>query len=51
MLVSFAGDLRICQVVNNVMTCRLDMPKDVLTAIGFQDVEFASPVSLTSAAR
>ncbi len=50
MLVSFAGDLRICQVVNNVMTCRLDMPKDVLTAIGFQFIEFASPVSLTSAA-
>jgi amidase len=51
MLVSFAGDLRICQVVNNLMTCRMDMPKAVLTAMGIQLFEFASPVSLKSVAR
>jgi amidase len=50
MLVSFAGDLRICQVVNNLMTCRMDMPKAVLTAMGIQLFEFASPVSLKSVA-
>jgi acetamidase/formamidase len=43
MLVSFAGDLRICQVANNFMTCRMDMPKAVLTAMGIQLFEFASP--------
>ena len=46
MLVSFAGDLRICQVVNNLMTSRMDMPKAVLTAMGIQLFEFASPVFL-----
>ena len=44
MLVSIAGDLRICQMVNNVMTCRMDMPKDVLTAMGIQLLAFAGPV-------
>ena len=44
---SFAGDLRICQVVNNLMTCRMDMPKAVLTAMGIQLFEFASPVFLS----
>jgi amidase len=42
MLVSFVGDLRICQVVNSFMTCRMEMPKDVLTAMGIQLVEFSS---------
>ena len=47
MLVSFAGDLRICQVVNTVMTCRLEMPKEVLTALGIQLLEFNCPVHST----
>ena len=51
MLVSFTGDLRISQVVNNVMTCRMEMPKDVLAAIGIRLIEFASPVPVQSAAR
>ncbi len=45
MLVSFAGDLRICQVVNSLMTCRLEMPKDVLESIGIALPAFAGSVA------
>jgi amidase len=34
MLVSLVGDVRICQIVDPLMTCRLDMPKSVLASIG-----------------
>lgn len=34
MLVSLVGDVRICQIVDPLMTCRLDMPKKVLAQIG-----------------
>ena len=34
MLVSLVGDVRICQIVDPLMTCRMDMPKDVLETIG-----------------
>ena len=34
MLVSLAGDLRICQVVDPLMTCRLEIPKSILTTLG-----------------
>ncbi|MGH2615070.1 MAG: acetamidase/formamidase family protein [Thermomicrobiales bacterium] len=34
MLVSLAGDLRICQIVDPLMTCRLEVPKSILTTIG-----------------
>jgi len=34
MLVSLVGDVRICQIVDPLMTCRLDMPKEILTRIG-----------------
>jgi amidase len=34
MLISLAGDLRICQVVDPLMTCRLEVPKSILTALG-----------------
>lgn len=36
MLVSLAGDVRICQIVDPLMTCRMDMPKNVLSTIGIQ---------------
>jgi amidase len=36
MLVSLAGDLRICQIVDPLMTCRMEMPKRVLAEIGIQ---------------
>jgi amidase len=34
MLVSLAGDLRICQIVDPLMTCRLEIPKPILTTLG-----------------
>jgi len=34
MLVSLVGDVRICQIVNPLMTCRLDMPKRILEQLG-----------------
>jgi len=34
MLLSLAGDLRICQIVDPLMTCRMELPKSVLTALG-----------------
>jgi amidase len=34
MLVSLAGDIRICQMVDPLMTCRMDMPKPILEQIG-----------------
>jgi amidase len=34
MLVSLVGDVRICQIVDPLMTCRLDVPKSVLAEIG-----------------
>ncbi|HVX30012.1 MAG TPA: acetamidase/formamidase family protein [Nitrolancea sp.] len=34
MLVSLVGDVRICQIVDPLMTCRLEMPSDVLASIG-----------------
>jgi amidase len=34
MLVSLVGQVRICQVVNPLMTCRLELPRNVLTRIG-----------------
>jgi amidase len=34
MLISLAGDLRICQVVDPLMTCRLEVPKSILTTLG-----------------
>ena len=34
MLISLAGDLRICQVVDPLMTCRLELPKAILTTLG-----------------
>ncbi|MGH2617642.1 MAG: acetamidase/formamidase family protein [Thermomicrobiales bacterium] len=40
MLVSFAGDLRVCQVVNSLMTCRLEMPKNVLGSLGIELLAF-----------
>src|SRR6185312_5809799 len=36
MLVSLVGDVRICQIVDPLMTCRLDMPKSVLETIGIK---------------
>ena len=36
MLVSLVGDVRICQIVDPLMTCRLDMPKSVLATIGIE---------------
>jgi amidase len=48
MLVSFVGDLRICQVVNGAITCRLEMPQGVLTALGMQRLERACPVDTES---
>jgi len=34
MLTSLAGDMRICQVVDPLMTCRLEIPKSILTTLG-----------------
>jgi amidase len=34
MLLSLAGDLRICQIVDPLMTCRMELPKTVLTQLG-----------------
>ncbi|MFN8592599.1 MAG: acetamidase/formamidase family protein [Thermomicrobiales bacterium] len=34
MLVSLAGDLRICQIVDPLMTCRLEIPKSILATLG-----------------
>jgi amidase len=34
MLVSLVGDVRICQIVDPLMTCRMDMPSDILAQIG-----------------
>jgi amidase len=34
MLVSLAGDLRICQIVDPLMTCRLEISKSILTTLG-----------------
>jgi len=42
MLVSLAGDVRICQIVDPLMTCRMDMPKNVLSTIGIQLLDMAS---------
>lgn len=41
MLVSLAGDVRICQIVDPLMTCRMDMPKHVLTQIGIRLLDLA----------
>lgn len=40
MLVSFAGALRICQVVNPLVTCRLDMPKELMESLGLWPCRF-----------
>lgn len=42
MLVSLAGDVRICQIVDPLMTCRMDMPKDVLSTIGIRLLDMVS---------
>jgi amidase len=34
MLLSLVGDVRICQLVNPVMTCRMEVPKTVLAKLG-----------------
>lgn len=34
MLVSLSGELRICQVVDPLMTCRLELPKSILNQLG-----------------
>ena len=34
-LMSTAGNLRICQVVDPLMTCRMEFPKEVLVQLGF----------------
>jgi amidase len=34
MLLNLAGDLRICQIVDPLMTCRLEVPKSILTTLG-----------------
>ena len=34
MLLSLAGDLRICQIVDPLMTTRMEVPKSVLAALG-----------------
>ena len=34
MLISLAGDLRICQVVDPLMACRLEVPKAILETLG-----------------
>jgi amidase len=34
MLVSLIGDVRICQIVDPLMTCRFDMPKWVMDSLG-----------------
>jgi amidase len=34
MLLSLAGDLRICQIVDPLMTCRMELSKSVLTQLG-----------------
>jgi hypothetical protein len=34
MLIRLAGDLHICQVVDPLMTCRLEVPKWILTTLG-----------------
>lgn len=36
MLVSLAGDVRIAQIVDPLMTARMDMPKWILTSLGIQ---------------
>lgn len=36
MLLSLAGDLRICQVVDPLMTCRMELPKTVLRQLGIE---------------
>ncbi len=36
MLLSLKGDLRICQVVNPVKTCRMEVPLEIFEAYGFQ---------------
>ncbi len=33
-LVSLAGNLRICQIVDPLMTCRMELPKSILTSLG-----------------
>ena len=34
MLVSLVGDVQICQIVDPLMTCRMDMPSNILAQIG-----------------
>jgi amidase len=34
MLVSLAGNLRICQIVDPLMTCRVEIQKSILTTLG-----------------
>lgn len=36
MLVSLVGDVRIAQIVDPLMTARMDMPKNILTSLGIQ---------------
>lgn len=36
MLLSLVGDIRICQIVNPVMTCRMEVSKTVLAQIGIE---------------
>ena len=40
MLLSLAGDLRICQVVDPLMTCRMELPKAVLAQLGIEPPAF-----------
>jgi amidase len=34
MLLRMAGDLRVCQVVNALKTCRMEVPRAVLDQLG-----------------
>ena len=42
MLLSLTADIRICQVVNPVMTCRMEVPKPVLSQLGIELAELWS---------
>lgn len=42
-LMSTAGDLRICQVVDPLKTCRMEFPKEVLRELGFSWEGFLRP--------
>ena len=36
MLIGLAGDLRVCQIVDPLMTCRMEVPKSILTTLGIR---------------